>query len=37
VKPIQVGSEFFFSMSTRMPSNFLLWLTDHVRGLPQAV
>jgi hypothetical protein len=28
VKPSQVDSEFFFNMSTRMPSDFLLWLID---------
>jgi hypothetical protein len=33
VRPSQVGSEFFFNMSTRMPSHFLLSLIDHVREL----
>jgi hypothetical protein len=33
VKPSQVDSEFFFSMPTRMPSDFLLWLIDQVREL----
>jgi hypothetical protein len=33
VKSSQVDLEFFFSISKRMPSDFLLWLIDHVRGL----
>jgi hypothetical protein len=33
VKPSQVGSKFFCNMSTRMPSDFLLWLIAHARWI----